>query len=69
VTTDRPDLGAVYDARMKQEFVDCDLDTTMATMVEEPYTYFAPKTSRRSRPHRCLQLLPGPLRWQGPLAC
>lgn len=39
---DRPDLGAVYDQHMRHEFVDCDLDATMATMVDEPHTYFAP---------------------------
>ncbi|MDQ3761335.1 MAG: nuclear transport factor 2 family protein [Actinomycetota bacterium] len=39
---DRPDLGAVYDAHMRHEFVDLDLDATMATMVQEPHTYFAP---------------------------
>jgi carboxymethylenebutenolidase len=35
-------LGAVYDQHMKHEFVDFDLEATMATMVAEPHTYFAP---------------------------
>ena len=39
---DQPDLGALYDAHMQHEFVDCDLDATMETMVEQPHTYFAP---------------------------
>ncbi|MGH3924935.1 MAG: hypothetical protein ACRDTT_19085, partial [Pseudonocardiaceae bacterium] len=39
---DRPDLGAVYDDHVRHEFVALDLDATMATMVDEPHTYFAP---------------------------
>jgi carboxymethylenebutenolidase len=39
---EKPDLGAVYDQHTKHEFVDCDLEATMATMVAEPHTYFAP---------------------------
>lgn len=38
----RPDLGAVYDEHMQHEFVDLDLEATMATMVDEPHTYFVP---------------------------
>ena len=41
-TGSTPDLGAVYDEHMQHEFVDFDLDATMATMVDEPHTYFAP---------------------------
>ncbi|MGH8896826.1 MAG: hypothetical protein ACRDZ4_07350 [Egibacteraceae bacterium] len=39
---DRPDLGAVYDEHVRQEFVELDVDATMVTMVGEPHTYFAP---------------------------
>jgi carboxymethylenebutenolidase len=35
-------LGAVYDQHIKHEFVDLDLEATMATMGAEPHTYFAP---------------------------
>jgi carboxymethylenebutenolidase len=31
------DLGAVFDAHVRAEFVERDLDATMATMVDEPY--------------------------------
>jgi carboxymethylenebutenolidase len=36
------DLGVVYDQHTRHEFVDCDLEATMATMTAEPHTYFAP---------------------------
>jgi len=36
------DPGAVFDAHMKAEFVDCDLDATMATMVAEPHLTHVP---------------------------
>jgi carboxymethylenebutenolidase len=39
---EKPDLGAVYDQHTRHEFVDCDLEATMATMTAEPHTYFAP---------------------------
>jgi carboxymethylenebutenolidase len=39
---EKRDLGAVYDEHMRHEFVDLDLEATMATMVAEPHTYFAP---------------------------
>lgn len=32
-----PDLGAIFDAHVKHEFVDYDVDATMKTMVAEPY--------------------------------
>ena len=38
----RPDLGAAFDAHMQHEFVDRDVDATMATMVPEPYVYNVP---------------------------
>jgi carboxymethylenebutenolidase len=31
-----PDLGAVFDAHMRYEFVDCDVDATMRTMTANP---------------------------------
>lgn len=34
-------MGAVYDEHMRHEFVDLDLEATMATLVAEPHTYFA----------------------------
>jgi carboxymethylenebutenolidase len=36
------DLGAVFDAHVKAEFVDMDVDATMATMTEEPYLTHVP---------------------------
>jgi len=36
------DLGAVFDAHVAAEFVDMDLDATMATMTDEPYVYHLP---------------------------
>jgi carboxymethylenebutenolidase len=35
-------LGAVFDAHVKHEFVDMDVDATMKTMVAEPYVYHVP---------------------------
>jgi carboxymethylenebutenolidase len=37
-----PDIGAVFDAHVAAEFVDMDLDATMATMTDEPYVYHLP---------------------------
>lgn len=36
------DLAAVFDAHVAAEFVDMDLDATMATMTDEPYVYHLP---------------------------
>jgi len=36
------DLGAVFDAHVKAEFVDMDVDATMATMSPEPYLTHVP---------------------------
>jgi carboxymethylenebutenolidase len=36
------DLGAVFDAHVRAEFVDQDVAATMATMVEEPYLTHVP---------------------------
>jgi hypothetical protein len=33
-------LGAVFDAHVKAEFIDKDVAATMATMVAEPYSMF-----------------------------
>lgn len=38
----RPDLGAVFDAHVKYEFVDRDVAATMQTMTAEPYVYNVP---------------------------
>lgn len=37
-----PDLGAVFDAHVKAEFVDLDIEATMATMVSEPHLTHVP---------------------------
>jgi carboxymethylenebutenolidase len=37
-----PDIGAVFDEHVAAEFVDLDLDATMATMTEEPYVNHVP---------------------------
>jgi carboxymethylenebutenolidase len=37
-----PDIGAVFDEHVAAEFVDRDLDATMATMTEDPYVYHLP---------------------------
>jgi carboxymethylenebutenolidase len=39
---DRVDLGAVFDAHVRHEFVDRDVDATMATMTAEPYVNHVP---------------------------
>jgi len=36
------DLGAVFDEHVAHEFVDRDVDATMATMVDEPYVWHVP---------------------------
>lgn len=36
------DLGAVFDAHVRHEFVDRDVDATMETMSAEPYVYHVP---------------------------
>ena len=36
------DIGAVFDAHVAAEFVDLDLDATMATMTDEPYVNHVP---------------------------
>ncbi len=40
--THRIDLGSVFDAHVKHEFVDHDVDATMRTMVPEPYLLHVP---------------------------
>jgi carboxymethylenebutenolidase len=37
-----PNLGAVFDDHVRAEFVDRDLDATMATMTDEPYVNHVP---------------------------
>jgi len=37
-----PDLGAVFDAHVRHEFEDQDVDATMTTMVDEPYVWNVP---------------------------
>ena len=39
---DTPDLGKVFDDHVAAEFVDMDLDATMATMTDEPYVNHVP---------------------------
>jgi carboxymethylenebutenolidase len=36
------DLAATFDAHVKAEFVDLDLEATMATMTEDPYVHHVP---------------------------
>jgi len=36
------ELGATFDAHVKHEFVDQDVDATMRTMVAEPYLLHLP---------------------------
>jgi carboxymethylenebutenolidase len=36
------DLGELFDAHIQREFVDHDVDSTMNTMVREPYVYNVP---------------------------
>src|SRR5574341_2445165 len=40
--TDAADLGAIFDAHVKCEFVDHDVAATMQTMVREPYLLHVP---------------------------
>jgi carboxymethylenebutenolidase len=39
---DIPDIGKVFDDHVAAEFVDMDLDATMATMTDEPYVNHVP---------------------------
>ena len=43
--TDLPDLAAVFDAHITFEFQDEDLESTMATMVGDPYVHCVPTLS------------------------
>ena len=36
------DIASVFDAHVAAEFVDTDLDATMATMTDDPYVYHVP---------------------------
>lgn len=38
-TNRKPDLGAVFDAHVRHEFVEIDVDATMGTMTAEPYVH------------------------------
>ena len=38
----RGDLGAMFDAHVRHEFVDMDLDATMKTMTADPYVFHVP---------------------------
>jgi carboxymethylenebutenolidase len=40
--SDRPDIAEVFDDHVAAEFVDLDLEATMATMTDEPYVYHLP---------------------------
>jgi carboxymethylenebutenolidase len=40
--THAADLGAIFDAHVKHEFVDHDVNATMQTMVQEPYLLHVP---------------------------
>jgi hypothetical protein len=40
--SDQVDLGAIFDVHTRAEFVDRDLEATMATMVDEPYLNHVP---------------------------
>jgi carboxymethylenebutenolidase len=42
MATDVPDIGAVFDDHVAAEFVDMDLDATMATMTADPYVNHVP---------------------------
>ena len=42
IPTTTKDLGAVFDAHVRAEFVDKDVATTMATMTTEPYLTHVP---------------------------
>src|SRR5262245_20253667 len=39
---ERPDIGAVFDDHVAAEFLDMDLDATMATMTADPYVNHVP---------------------------
>ena len=39
---ERPDIAGVFDDHVAAEFVDMDLEATMATMTDEPYVYHLP---------------------------
>jgi len=39
---DKPDLGAIFDLHVNCEFVDHDVETTMRTMVPDPYVHNVP---------------------------
>lgn len=40
--SERPDIGSVFDDHVAAEFVEMDLEATMATMTDEPYVYHLP---------------------------
>jgi len=40
--SERPDIATVFDDHVAAEFVDMDLDATMATMTEDPYVNHVP---------------------------
>jgi len=40
--TNKPDLGAIFDAHIRHEFVDHDVAATMKTMLAEPYVHNVP---------------------------
>jgi len=42
MASDAPDIGAVFDDHVAAEFVDMDLDATMATMTDDPYVNHVP---------------------------
>lgn len=42
MASDVPDIGAVFDDHVAAEFVDMDLDATMATMAADPYVNHVP---------------------------
>ena len=44
-----PDIGVVFDEHVAAEFVDMDLDATMATMTDDPYVNHLPVDDRRCR--------------------
>lgn len=43
--TKKPDLGAIFDAHVRHEFVDHDVAATMKTMAAEPYVHNVPTLS------------------------
>lgn len=42
MATDTVDLGAIFDAHVKHEFADHDVNATMQTMIQEPYLLHVP---------------------------